>query len=68
MKKNIFKYSGYKWLFVMLLLAALMIAVIIYYNRRIKIINDKLKESSAMRVPGSLQEEKRNSKHQRLIN
>jgi hypothetical protein len=46
LKKNFLKDEGYKWFLVMLLLVALMIAVMIYYNRRIKIINDKLKETA----------------------
>jgi hypothetical protein len=46
--KTPLKYTGYKWILLMLLLAALIIAVFIYYNRRIKIINDELKRISMM--------------------
>jgi hypothetical protein len=38
----------YKLILIILLFAALIVAVIIYYNRRIKVINDKLKEASAV--------------------
>ena len=44
--KTPFKYTGFKWILFILLLAALMIAVFIYYNRRIKIINDELNRIS----------------------
>jgi hypothetical protein len=42
------KKTGYKWILIMLLLAALMVAVFIYYNRRIKILNDELQRISMM--------------------
>jgi hypothetical protein len=38
----------YKLILIILLFAALIISVIIYYNRRIKVINDKLKDTSAI--------------------
>jgi len=38
----------YKLILIILLFAALIIAVIIYYNRRIKVINDKLKDTSGV--------------------
>jgi hypothetical protein len=42
------KNPTYKLILIILLFAALIIAVIIYYNRRIKVINDKLKDTSAI--------------------
>jgi hypothetical protein len=42
------KNSVYKLILIILLFAALIIAVIVYYNRRIKAIDNKLKETSAM--------------------
>jgi uncharacterized integral membrane protein len=38
--------TGYKWILIMVLLAALMIAVFIYYNRKIKTINNELQRIS----------------------
>jgi hypothetical protein len=40
------KNPTYKLILIILLFAALIISVIIYYNRRIKVINDKLKDTS----------------------
>jgi len=45
---KLLKNPTYKLILIILLFAALIIAVIIYYNRRIKVINDKLKETSGV--------------------
>jgi hypothetical protein len=47
-KTPFLKHPGYKWILIMLLLAALMVVVFIYYNRRIKILNDELQRISMM--------------------
>jgi hypothetical protein len=56
MNNNFLKDGGFNWLLVMLLLTALIIAVMIYYNKRINIINNKLKETSAVSVASKLPE------------
>jgi len=49
MKKKFLNYPGYKWILILLFLIMLIIAVFIYYNRRIKIIDNELNRISLYR-------------------